>query len=160
MFAESIRRWLHKLFAWWPWKWSPESDYADTPNTLNKGSTQESLLRTTVDGPIPQSGTTSVVVEHAEAKPPAELNRPTTEERAERVASPPPQSPQSSPTSEERADISRPIPVEATQEKSLAAEAVPPTPEQKLEFLRYLVRRGIVNEGFATGQVPEQYRGK
>jgi hypothetical protein len=36
----------------------------------------------------------------------------------------------------------------------------PPAPnrEQKLEFLHYLVKRGIVNEGFAEGQVPEQYR--
>jgi hypothetical protein len=33
-----------------------------------------------------------------------------------------------------------------------------PTREQKLEFLHYLVKRGIVNEGFAEGQVPEQYR--
>jgi hypothetical protein len=43
----------------------------------------------------------------------------------------------------------------------VAAEAVPPpTAAQKLEFLRYLVKRGIVNEGFAAGQVPEQYKGK
>jgi hypothetical protein len=161
MFAESITRWLHKLFAWWPWKRSPESDYAHSPKTLNMGATQEPLLRTTVDGPVPQSGATSVVVEHTEAKPPSELNRPTAEERPERVVSSPAQPPQSSPASKERADMSRPPPVEATQEGSLAAGTVPPpTPEQKLEFLRYLVRRGIVNEGFAAGQVPEQYSEK
>jgi hypothetical protein len=33
----------------------------------------------------------------------------------------------------------------------------PPTPEQKLEFLHYLVRRGIVNEGFTEGRIPKQY---
>ena len=36
--------------------------------------------------------------------------------------------------------------------------APPPTPEQKLDFLHYLVKRGIVNEGFAEGRVPEQYK--
>jgi len=35
-----------------------------------------------------------------------------------------------------------------------------PTPEQKLEFLHYLVKRGIVNEGFAEGQIPKQYRSR
>jgi len=33
-----------------------------------------------------------------------------------------------------------------------------PTPEQQLEFLHYLVKRGIVNEGFEEGKIPEQYR--
>jgi hypothetical protein len=31
------------------------------------------------------------------------------------------------------------------------------TMEQRLEFLRYLVKHGIVNEGFARDQRPEQY---
>jgi hypothetical protein len=164
MFMDAIKRWLHNLFAWWPWKRSSESDYAGTLSTLNKSTTPESLLRTTVDGPIPQQGATSVVVEHTETRPPSEMSRPATEERSERIVSPP-QPPQASPTSpassEERADISRPSPVEAAKERAVAAEAVPsPTPEQKLEFLRYLVKHGIVNEGFAAGQTPEQYKGK
>ena len=162
MFTEAIKRWLNNLFAWWPWKWSPESDYTEACSTLNKSTAQESLFRSTVDGPIPQQGATSVVVEHAETRPPSEMSRPVTEERPERIVSPPSRPPQpfpSSPTPEERADISRPTPVEATREKAAAAETVPsPTPEQKLEFLRYLVKRGIVNEGFTTGQTPEQYR--
>jgi hypothetical protein len=33
-----------------------------------------------------------------------------------------------------------------------------PTPEQQLEFLHYLVKRGIVNEGFEEGKIPKQYR--
>jgi hypothetical protein len=161
MFTEAIKRWLRNLFAWWPWKLSPASYYAGTSSTLNKSTTQESLLRTAVDGPIPQQGATSVVVEHAETRPPSEMSRPANEERSERIVSPPPHPPQGSqpsPTSEERADISRPTPVEAAKERAGAAEAVSsPTPEQKLEFLRYLVKRGIVNEGFTAGQVPEQY---
>jgi hypothetical protein len=33
-----------------------------------------------------------------------------------------------------------------------------PTSEQHLEFLHYLVKRGIVNEGFEEGKIPDQYR--
>jgi hypothetical protein len=29
-----------------------------------------------------------------------------------------------------------------------------------LAFLHYLVKRGLVNEGFTEGQVPKQYRRK
>jgi hypothetical protein len=162
MFTEAFKRWLSNLFAWWPWKRSPESNYAQTHSTLNKNAAQESLLRSTVDGPTPQQGATSVVVEHAETRLPSEMSRPVTEERPERIVSPPSPPPQPSPApsiAEERSDISRPTPAEAAREKAAAAEAVPPpTPEQKLEFLRYLVKRGIVNEGFTAGQTPEQYR--
>jgi hypothetical protein len=35
-----------------------------------------------------------------------------------------------------------------------------PTFEQQLAFLHYLVKRGLVNEGFTEGQVPKQYRRK
>src|SRR6266700_1359840 len=34
---------------------------------------------------------------------------------------------------------------------------LPHTPEQKLEFLPYHVRHGIVNEGFTEGHVPDTY---
>jgi hypothetical protein len=37
-------------------------------------------------------------------------------------------------------------------------QPIPATPEQRLDFLRYLVQRGIVNEGFEQGRAPEQYR--
>nr|BBH93415.1 hypothetical protein KTA_16140 [Thermogemmatispora argillosa] len=30
--------------------------------------------------------------------------------------------------------------------------------QRRLEFLRYLVRRGLVNEGFDQEHLPEQYR--
>jgi hypothetical protein len=47
-----------------------------------------------------------------------------------------------------------------SKSKSVFPDAPPPTPtpEQQLEFMHYLVKRGIVNEGFTEGQVPEQYR--
>lgn len=33
-------------------------------------------------------------------------------------------------------------------------------PERRLAFARYLFRRGVFNEGFASGIVPAQYRGQ
>ncbi len=37
---------------------------------------------------------------------------------------------------------------------------ISPTPmaERQLEFLRYLVKHGLLNEGFAEGTVPDQYK--
>jgi hypothetical protein len=47
------------------------------------------------------------------------------------------------------------------QSNSEAAIPVPaPTFEQQLAFLQYLVKRGILNEGFPEGQIPKQYRRK
>lgn len=35
-----------------------------------------------------------------------------------------------------------------------------PIPVQQMAFLKYLVSRGLVNEGFEEGSIPEQYRPK
>jgi hypothetical protein len=35
-----------------------------------------------------------------------------------------------------------------------------PTPEQQMAFLQYLIHRGLINEGFEDGKIPEQYRKK
>ena len=154
MITQSIKQWLNKLFAWWPWRGSLETSYTQAVSNLNTGVTQESMLRTTVDGPLPQTGTTSVAVEQGRDEEIPESSRPTTEERPEKVVS------SHSPLAEEKpGTILRPPPVEATKETGKAEVPPPsPTPEQKLAFLHYLVKRGIVNEGFSEGQVPRQYK--
>ncbi|GER85647.1 hypothetical protein KTAU_42810 [Thermogemmatispora aurantia] len=48
-------------------------------------------------------------------------------------------------------------------ESAAASEASDSSPatllqQRRLEFLRYLVRRGLVNEGFEQEDLPEQYR--
>jgi len=48
-------------------------------------------------------------------------------------------------------------PIQTPQDPSADTQAAT-TPEQKLAFLRYLVQKGQVNEGFEKGQTPEQYR--
>jgi hypothetical protein len=151
MITQSIKQWLNKLFAWWPWRGSLETSYTQAVSNLNTGVTQESMLRTTVDGPLPQTGTTSVAVEQGRDEEIPESSRPTTEERPEQVVSSHPSLPAD--------NVSPHHPPEALKESS-KVEAPPPspTPEQKLAFLQYLVKRGIINEGFSEGQVPRQYK--
>ena len=145
MITQGIKRWLQSLFAWWPWKSVSEDDYAQTPGTLNKGTSQETLFFTTVDGPYAQPaqpGITSVAVEPIEEDVVPESGRPMAEERSFPILKP---------TIEDSGSLPAPIIEEkkkAVQEPSVTPQAMPdPTPQQRLEFLRYLVERGIVNEG-------------
>ncbi len=151
MITQKIKRWLGKLFAWWPWRQSPESSYAQAISNMNAGATQELMVRNTVDGPLPQIGNTSVAVEQGKDEDIPESSRPTTEERPEYVIS------SHLPQAEERLNPARSL---SSEKKQNAEEASPPspTPEQKLAFLQYLVKRGILNEGFGEGQLPRQYK--
>jgi hypothetical protein len=175
MITQAIKRWLHKMFAWWPWKSSPETEYIPVASSLNKGIAQDgrdsqgihdAMSWSTTEGVTPQSGIAPLIFGQGE------IGRSTFGEWPERVV-------QSSPLSNEKAEPPLPLlptnpPVEqaidngmsGTSGTSTSAKAVfsdippTPTPEQQLEFLSYLVRRGLVNEGFPEGQVPDQYRKK
>jgi hypothetical protein len=136
MITQKIKRWLGKLFAWWPWGHSPETSYVQAISNMNPGVTQESMLRNSVDGPVPQTGNTSVAIEHGSGEDISEPSRPTSEER-----------------------LNLPLPLANKQNQTLEEAPPPsPTPEQKLAFLQYLVKRGILNEGFGEGQLPRQYQ--
>lgn len=150
MISQAINRWLRKLFAWWPWKRSPETSDMRVVSTLNKGTTQESTIRTTVEGSIEQPGSSSIAVEHADNQLLPDPSRTTPEERPERVT------PTLPDVEEKHAPTSIPR-AKAAKETSKPQDSNP-TYEQKLEFLQYLVRRGVVNEGFAEGQTPDQYK--
>ena len=140
MITQAIKDWLHKVFAWWPWKHSTPAEYAHVASSPNRGPTPETATRSTIDGIAPQAG----VVPRLS----------TIEEWPERVVQPyfpPPSQPQSA----EPAEPPRPPSTVPSAEKVVepkptmgAATPVPPTPQQRLEFLQYLVKRGIVNEGF------------
>ncbi len=149
MVTQAIKQWLQNLFAWWPWKRSTETDYAHLHDMTNMGAAQESILRTTVDGSITQPGATSVAVEHAEGAAPPEMSWSTTEEHA--PSSPPEETHISLSPSQE------PVRKRSSPEDMLE-KPVAPSMEQQLDFLRYLVQRGVVNEGFERGKEPEQYR--
>src|SRR5947209_2254927 len=166
MITQAIKRWLEKLIEWFSGKPVAENEYAAAASPLNKSATQESVGRSTSDGVTPQSGVAPRIVGQGE------IGCSTIDEWRERAAQPPVTPPVPAEKSELPA-LPPQIPVTPPIEKPITAlDAAPreekislpttplpaPTPEQKLEFLQYLVRRGIVNEGFAQGQVPEQYR--
>ncbi|GAC1435479.1 MAG: hypothetical protein NVS4B1_28900 [Ktedonobacteraceae bacterium] len=147
MITQGIKRWLQSFFAWWPWKHVSEDDYAQTPGSLKKGNAQETLFFTTVDGPYAQPaqpGITSVAVEPLPIEEDAvpESGWATAEERS---------FPLLKPIAEDSGSIPAPIveeKIHLVHEHSAAVQDRPdPTPQQRLEFLRYLVERGIVNEG-------------
>jgi hypothetical protein len=150
MITQKIKGLLSRLFAWWPWKRSPETSYAQAISNMNPGVTLESMLRNTVDGPTPQTGNTSVAVEQGRDEDIPESNRPTAEERPELLLA-------SHPSLAE--ETSHLLPPPDKEEKLPGVEASPPpTPEQKLAFLQYLVKRGLINEGFSEEQIPRQYK--
>jgi hypothetical protein len=156
MITQTIKRWLSKLFAWWPWGRSQTSDYSHLISNLNTGITSEGAWHATRSGPLPQPGTTSVAVEHEQSEIPPEANRSINEERPDHPMQ------QHPAVSEEHSTTSRHAAANsagAAKESAAHRRGTPaPTPEQQLRFLQYLVRRGLINEGFAEGQVPHQYR--
>lgn len=166
MITQAIKRWLNKLFGWLHWGKPPETEYARVGGPLNKGVTQESVAWPTSEGAVPQSGVAPLILGQGET------SCSTIDEWPESVMQPPPP-----PTAKEELPPAPPTPtqlpmtppaenaktaISSISEASLLAvppsTPPPPTPEQKLEFLHYLVKRGIVNEGFTEGQVPEQYK--
>jgi len=157
MITQAIKRWLSQMFAWWPWRSSANTECAPTSNSLNKGAIQGTTTWPTTDG--------VGVASQPEIAP----RRPTIEEWPERIVQPSP------PALEERTESLPPPPAEkageaapgaheareAHEDRAGASPAptfIAPTPEKHLEFLRFLVKRGILNEGFDEGKVPEQYK--
>jgi hypothetical protein len=154
MFTQEIKRWLSKLYRWWPWKKAPERVYAQAQSPLNKGAAQD-IFRLTADGVAPHSAIAPHIAGQSET---SQTSLSTIDEWPERVVQ------ASSPSIEELdppqllMDPASPAVDNAPQLAKPVFVAGPPTPEQKLAFLQYLVKRGIVNEGFAEEHLPEQYK--
>jgi len=144
MLMQAIKHWLEKMFAWWPWRLPAKAEYTPAVSALNKGGAQNTALlsRTPIDEIAP--------------KPEVAPCRSTTEAWPERVETPSfPSSPAPLPTPPlEKASET----LANTGETSSASGELAVTPEQHLAFLHYLVKRGIVNEGFAEDKIPEQYK--
>ena len=162
MVTQAIKNWLGKLFSWWPWKQPTEIEHTHVASPLNKGTTQEAISRSSIDGAAPQS------------QPGIVQRLSTIEDWPERFVKPvPPPASSAFPETPFPTPLTSPIDKgDFTTDKAadIFSSDVPPTPapmadhaptfEQQLEFLHYLVERGIVNEGFEEGKVPEQYRRK
>ncbi len=162
----AIKSWLQRMFAWWPWKKTPGTESASVQNSLNRGRAAEAGIRTTTDGTSSQSGFAPLT--HGQG----EISCSTIEEWPEQEKQPP-SSPDEKPERNTPSLREQPLPLNKQlpeQIQSHPAQTSPselsslpsvpstPTPEQQLEFLRYLVQRGIVNEGFIEGNIPEQYK--
>lgn len=170
MITQAFKRWLHKLFGWLSGKPADGAEYAHARTPTNTSMTSESLTRSAIDGGTsPAPGVAPLILGQGET------SCSTLNEWSERPAQGP--SSPSSPPGEKIELPSTPPPVPTTppaemtllekEHRPVRAESVdfdtpppPPTPEQKLEFLHYLVKRGIVNEGFAEGRIPKQYRSR
>ncbi|HZU65793.1 MAG TPA: hypothetical protein VFA09_00820 [Ktedonobacteraceae bacterium] len=163
MITQAIKNWLRGLFAWWPWKKSPQITYTPAISPLNKGLSQGSASRSAIDGFAPQAGITprlSTVEEWPERVVQPQTYFPDASTHPERPLLPaPPPSPSNEQPEKKQAGDHKDTPLhESPPAAKEPARPIPPTPEQQLEFLQYLVKRGIVNEGFDEGKEPEQYR--
>ncbi len=150
MITQTIKSWLNRLFAWWPWKQTSATGYPQAVSSANKGVSQEQMWRPLEDGPVPQAGIAPVAVEQEMDGSTPDAQRIAFDERSERITQP------STAASEKQAI---PPVKETTNDLTPTPDKVP-THEQQMAFLHYLVSRGIVNEGFPEGQEPEQYRCK
>ncbi len=145
MLMQAIKHWLEKMFAWWPWRLPAKAENPPTLSTLNKGGAQNAALlsRTPVDEIAP--------------KPEVAPCRSTTEEWPEHAETPSfPSSPAPLPTPP--LEKARETLANTGETSSASGASSAATPEQHLAFLHYLVKRGIVNEGFAEDKIPQQYK--
>jgi hypothetical protein len=138
MLTQTIKNWLRKMFAWWPWKQSTRIEYSHVAEPSNKGTTQESVSRSTIDGVVPQAGMVPRL-SAIEGWPERVVQ---SDFQAESELTETPLSPPSTSPVEMTKDFVTP-----TDGLSVAVQTSP-SPQQRLEFLQYLVKRGIVNEGF------------
>jgi hypothetical protein len=152
MILQTIKAWLNKLFAWWPWKRSSPIVYSEPTTNMSKGLAQEQVWRSVMEAPMPQLGITSVAVEHNTAENASESQPLLSDELPERLSSP------------AKHDEPAVLPCILSSTTSKDTTILPSDPssrfEQQLEFLRYLVQQGVINEGFAEGQTPRQYQSK
>ena len=136
--TQAITNWLHKMFAWWPWKQSTQMEYSDYANSMNKRTTQETLSKSMIDGIAPQAGTVprlSTIEEWPDRVVQSDLKA--INELAETPSLP------ATPSGDGETMKKSASPADGTP----AGVQTSPSPQQRLEFLQYLIKRGIVNEG-------------
>jgi hypothetical protein len=173
-----IKHWLQKLFSWWRWWEKPVPADAPVESHPGRGIGTDPMMRSSLDGALPQQGVApqmgsqgeprcSTMENWREPDPQIHPYSPVPDENwgHELPFSPPPSQIEPgrentiTPAAGEKAfPAIPPVPLPAPVSSASAKPKSEPQVEQHLEFLHYLVLRGIVNEGFPEGQVPEQYR--
>jgi hypothetical protein len=155
MIMQTIKRWLHKLFAWWPWKRSSDVPHLKATDSDYAGVNQKEMWQSAIEASISQPRITSVLSENGIGESFPEPQTFPEDELSRRI----------SPLAmQDEQPLRAHSPSGALAKESALADyeslTLPYQCEQQLDFLRYLVQQGIVNEGFAEGQVPRQYQGK
>ncbi len=134
--TQAITNWLHKMFAWWPWKQSTQFEYSPYANSINNGATQETLSKSMTDGIAPQTGIVprlSTIQEYPERVVQTDVT----------AKNELPETP-SLGSSGDGEPMKKSAPPEY---ETPAGMQTSPSTQQRLEFLQYLIKRGIVNEG-------------
>lgn len=137
MITQAIKGWLQKLFAWWPWKQSTPIEYQQTASVVTRGPIPETTLWPKREGTAPQTGTVPCLS--------------TVEDQPEPIVRPRFEVFETSPLPASTFFVNKEKESVREHEESVDSGETPsiaPTSQQRLEFLRYLVQRGIVNEGF------------
>jgi len=131
MITQKIKGWLQKLFAWWPWKQSTPTEYQHVTSVVTRGPSTEASSWPKLEGTAPQSG--------------AVPRLSTLEDQSERVIRPRSEASDSHSLALPASPINKDT--ESVTDSDQTLSATPTTQQRRLEFLRYLVQRGIVNEG-------------
>lgn len=156
---QAIRRWLDRLFNWLLRKEEAKAELTAARDALRRRSAQEQAAWQSRNGLSSSPGAAPRLRGQSDA------GFASWDERPERISQP-------APLAGENHDIpmtSLPTtpPVETIVQPPQPAQAeatidthVPSTPaaDQQLIFLRFLVKRGVVNEGFPQDETPEQYK--
>lgn len=154
MITQAIKRWFQKMFAWWPGNRSKAATYVDTTAIRYYESTQETISHATLDGTTNQANSSTYQAQTDEWPTEQYVLPPLINEPPEvfRPALP-------TPPVDKGRDLYKERQNSAPEQNSIPS---PPqqtsNQRQQLEFLYYLVKKGIVNEGFERDDTPDQYR--
>src|SRR5690242_3803832 len=120
MITQAIKRWLRNMFAWWPWKSTPPEAYRRASGQLGMNTSPEGISRSAVEGSPAQTSITPRLSTIEER--PISAQTSATNDIAEMPLSPSIRSSAENATEPDNGNVSP-----------------APTPQQRLEFLRYLV---------------------
>lgn len=148
MITQAIKRWWHRLFARWSRSTSQHVSFASVDQRANAALTPETTSYSSLSGLIPQPGVAPLIAGNAQG----DVTCSTIDDLPNHAPKGPLSSAENGSTAPPGAGSVR------APETAASSAALKPTPEQQLDFLNYLVKRGLVNEGFSDDRVPNQYR--
>jgi hypothetical protein len=148
MITQTIKRWWHKLFARRSRSTSQQVSFTSVDQRTNAALSPESSSYSSVNGLPPQPGVAPLIAGNAQG------------DRTCSTMNEPPNHPARGSLSPlEKGNTASPGATSPqTPETAASGTALKPTPQQQLDFLNYLVKRGLVNEGFSEDSLPQQYR--